>query len=232
LLDFVLLPETGKSEYSGEILGALSRKVFFCGVPSFNLSSKTIASPKRNNSKEIRFVYAGMLNREYRNPDFMLKIFRELSKRLPDITLHIYGRGNCHDILEQYMDSVRIFNHGMVKYDDVLEAFAGSDFVLNISNRTDSMMPSKVFELFSTGKPIINFTNSRKDPSKRYFQLYPSVGEVMEWGDFSSEIQKIERFIINEKGKYYDPQDYYNNFKEYTPQHVAKIIRQRIESSK
>ena len=230
-LDFVILPETGKEDYSNEKFSVIGKKMVFCGLPSFNLSNKKDMSNEKKNAEEIRFVYAGMLYRESRNPDFMLRIFKELSKRLPNISLHIYGRGDCQDVIEKYVESVKIYKHGMVNHNVVLEALSSADFVLNISNATGKMMPSKILELFSIGKPIINFSNNQNDSSRSLFQLYPSVAEVVEWGDFSSELQDVERFILNEKGKSYDPRDFYNDFEEYTPQHIAKIIHERIITS-
>ena len=72
--------------------------------------------------------------------------------------------------------------------------------MLNISNKTDNIVPSKIFELCSTCKPIINVVTNANDVSSRYFTLYPKVCFINEYNNnIEMEAKKLMLFLSNNK---------------------------------
>lgn len=66
----------------------------------------------------------------------------------------------------------------------VMDILEKSDILLNISNKQSySAVPSKIFQMFSIRKPIINVVRHPKDFAKKYFDIYPSVFTIEEYND-------------------------------------------------
>ena len=117
---------------------------------------------------KIKIVYAGALNSVIRNPEYTLSV---LSK-VDIITLYLFQSGDCDSILRKYSsNNIRI--NGLVKRDNYLSLISKeADILLNIGNNSDLQAPSKMLELLSTGKPIINFY-FKKDNQYRMIEKYP-----------------------------------------------------------
>lgn len=230
-LDFVLLPESAKERYSSHDFSMYADRFEYCGFPSFIPMKGTGSKKPEASNGETQIVYAGILSSVYRNPEYIMRVLSEVSSRSPGISLHIYGRGDCGEILKHYASKIDMHLHGMVEQRVVMEAYSNADFVLNISNTDTEMVPSKIFELFSTGKPIINIVKNPEDPSTSFWDKYPSVCKVNEWEDIDLQTEKVENFITRERGAYYNPEAFSNEFIEYTPKFVAEVIERRIHHS-
>src|SRR5699024_11040684 len=98
--------------------------------------------------------------------------------------------------------------------------YANSDFLVNISNIYADVVPSKIFELFSLGKPIVNFVKNKNDFSLKYFEAYPLCFNFYEWEDFGSQVSKLKIFMeINKNRKVNSEilnEIFYKNQPEYT----------------
>ena len=57
---------------------------------------------------------------------------------------------------------------GRVSHTVAIQYMSEADFLLNIGNSISSMVPSKIFEYISTGKPIISIYSNIND-SSQYF---------------------------------------------------------------
>lgn len=224
-LDFILMAKGGKSIYDSDKFAEVNKKITYVDFPVFIKNNKA-ARFDFNNSK-INIVFAGTLDKKFRNPKFMLEI---LSQTNEEIVLHIYGRGDCNKILDEYSqrNRLKLIYYGMRPHEEVLAAMQASNFIINISNKTNNMVPSKIFELFAIGKPIINFISNREDPSIPYFESYPSVKHIYEWLDVDEQRLDLHEFIISEKNKSYDTGYLSEVFKENTPEYTANIIESLI----
>ncbi len=230
--DFIILPKNAQFHFESDQYAKYKEKFEFCEFPAFvepHLDENKCYSCPPN---QLKIVFAGTLSPVFRNPEYILRVLGEVSKNIPDISLHIYGRGDCSKILEKYKSVVNILFHGAVEQRIVMNAYTQADYVLNISNSFSNMVPSKIFELFATGKPIINVVKTTEDTSVKYFAKYPSVCYVNEWKEIGSQIEEVERFLKKEKGKYYDPVKFSKEFYEHTPQYIAKVIERRINNSR
>lgn len=228
-LDRILLPKKGKSIYSEKAYQGIANKIVYVDFPVFKISDNLSRNTPFDDNNGINFVFAGTLNKDYRNPELTLKILESLSHQIDNFTLHIYGRGNCGYIINNYTSKFNIKLHGMVSHNEILHALDQADFLVNISNKMDNMVPSKIFELFSTGKPIINFVSNKNDASFEYFQKYPSVCFINEWDDFNDNLSSLINFILKEKNKRYDLLKIKEHYTENTPEFTVNILEESIK---
>ena len=226
-VDFTLLAKGGKSVYDGGKYDCIREKIDYIDFPTFREVTMDTNTPKIQ-GQSIVLMYAGTLDREYRNPRYLLECLRALNK---DIELNIYGQGNCEEILQEYSrGTLKIVNHGRVSQDIVIKSMLQSDFLINISNKIQNAVPSKIFEMFGTGKPIINLSFSKSDITQEYFDKYPSVLNINTWENTDTQIPKIINFLNEEKGKTYNILDIKKDFIENTPEYTVDIIERRINS--
>ncbi|WP_099354717.1 hypothetical protein [Fredinandcohnia onubensis] len=226
-LDYILLAKGGKSIYDGMEYDSIREKIDYIDFPTFHELSSF--STKNENKQSTVLTYAGTLDSDYRNPEYLLACLKSIDQ---NIILNIYGKGNCDDILSKYNDgeSLKIINHGMVSQEVVRNSMLQTDFLVNISNKIQNAVPSKIFEMFGTGKPIINLTFSKTDISREYFNKYPSVLNVETWKNIDSQLLDLQEFLIREKGKKYNTLDIKRNFIENTPEFTVDIIERRINN--
>ena len=73
-----------------------------------------------------------------------------------------------------------------------------ADVLVNICNTLDLQAPSKMLELLSTGKPVINFYY-KQDGFYRMIEQYPLGLNVKQ--DDTSVFERVEKFCLETKGK-------------------------------
>lgn len=122
-----------------------------------------------NSNGPIKLIYAGMFYQKIRNPEFMLST---LSK-IKNIKLDLFvGRGECEKILDSYIsDNVTrtdFVNRG--RYEEMI--CNEYDILVNVGNISTLQAPSKMLELLSSGRPILNFY-FEKDYQYYMIEQYP-----------------------------------------------------------
>lgn len=125
-------------------------------------------SIQNRDNQTVTVLYAGSLNTVIRNPEFALSVLT----KVPNIIVHLYQAGDCDSILSKYA-SYNLKINGLVdrmKYLQLLDSEA--DILLNIGNNSKLQAPSKMLELLSTGKPIINFY-FEQDNQYEMIEKYP-----------------------------------------------------------
>lgn len=193
--------ESGTIEYFKEF----SKKTLVLPLP--NLINKvwnkhTTVEVEKNNSI-VECVYTGSLYESIRNPEFMLKFFSK--DEFSNYKIHIYGLG-CEKILQKYKEIMkdRLILHGYVSPDVAEKALLDSDFMLNIGNTISNQTPSKIFEMISMGKPIINFYSIDNDSSLKYVKKNPVVFNLNINDNLEQNISKVILFANENIGKQLD----------------------------
>lgn len=124
------------------------------------------------NDGKIHFVFTGSLSTKTANPQYFLRIldFLDNDKFIFDIYGHIYDKD-----IDNSIKCSRFANyHGVVAHDDILSIQSTSSILINFGNDTPCAIPCKIFEYFSTGKPVISFIKIDNDASLPYIHKYPS----------------------------------------------------------
>lgn len=211
VVDKVYLPYTAKGLYSHP-------KIDYIGFPVY---------VKEEIKKDISFefqgdcyniVYIGSLDSRNRSPigaiDYVENL-NEVSEK--KYILHIWGRladTETINVVEEYKSCVQY--HGMLDNSETYEIMMKADFLLNISNNLlYKLIPSKIFSMFSTGKPIINLVYHPNDGTLPYFELYGNYKRVNMYDKF-----KHNDFVLKTKDIIVDG----GLFDDFTPQCVARSL--------
>lgn len=225
--DYILVPLSSKKYYQKLIFNEYIEKIDFTDFPT--LKKSNVTTVKSNiELNNISFTYAGTLNLKYRNPNYFLNTFFELNKMMDNISINILGKNNCESMINDYSKVLSLKNYGFLSQDKVEQVNENSNFLINISNSIENAVPSKIFELFSTGKPIINFVHKENDSSVRYFNLYPASFNFFYWKDFNSQLDDMYDFIQNNKDTRIEPSIIENIFFMNLPEYTVKKIEKRI----
>lgn len=147
-----------------------------------------------DNSPLIRLIYAGALYKKIRNPEFMLFIMSQVNGIRLDLFVN---KGECEDIIEKYTSNVitRDYFVDRDRYDEMI--CNEYDILVNIGNISTLQAPSKMLELLSTGRPILNFYFA-KDNQYQMIEKYPlglNIGYHEE-----NAVEKVTKFCHRVKG--------------------------------
>lgn len=188
----------------------------------FTLSNLTKYFKPQINTKETILVYAGSLRADIRNPRIMLSI----CSKLIDTKLHLYQSGDCDKIINLYKSN-NIIVHPLVNKDAYLDLICNQcDILINIGNSSAIQFPSKMLELISTGKPIINFYYN-KDTHYNLIERYPLGINIK--NDSQESIANINSFCKNMKGKQLSYQKVKSIYPEYAFEPQLEILDTLIQ---
>jgi len=166
-------------------------------------------------------VYAGYLYFEIRNPRTMLEVF----SRIKDVDLHLHVTGDRHIrqmLAQKYPENIKI--DGLVSRDEYLELLGEASVLINICNNVKLQAPSKLTELVSTGKPIINFYYNQ-DSGYRMIEKYPLGINISNDMDYDEAARMIDVFIKENAGKSIS----FDEVKALYPEHSLMVQMPKIE---
>ena len=225
-LDKLLLPECSRMYYDINYYSEHHGKMIYLNFPT--LLRKSFVGEKVNRSMSL--VYAGTTNKIYRNPARLIRLCTRLKEFYPDLVFHLYGSSDMRDELIQLaLQSKGAFiYHGVVKKDIADMALQQADYLVNFGNNVSGMVPSKIFELISTGKSILHFTPGLADSSVRYLSQYPK-SYIFDYQESDEELcTKIEG-VFNKPVVDIDFDTIERLFLSATPRAVAEKIIEVIK---
>ncbi len=125
--------------------------------------------------KKINLVFVGSLYADIRSPEYLYELLRRLDSDRYHLTVvgGTYGYFS-QEFHEKYDEIVKkcVTVVGKVDRERARQYLWQADVLVNIGNRIENMLPSKVLEYISTGKPVLNITQIRECPSLPYFEKY------------------------------------------------------------
>lgn len=212
VVDKVVLPHTAKGLYSDS-------KIQYVGFPVYikdgNHKETAVVLP----NDKCNIVYIGSLDDRNRSPKQAIEYIRELNERNPkQYVLHIWGKladAETTELVEKSSDCVRY--HGMIDNAEVHAVMMKADYLLNISNQVlYRLIPSKIFSMFATGKPIINLVSHPDDSTIGYLEQYGNSKRIdlYKERDNSDYELKLEPQIAVKK----------NLFEDFTPSYITKVL--------
>ncbi|MBE6894788.1 MAG: glycosyltransferase family 4 protein [Ruminococcaceae bacterium] len=165
-------------------------------------------------------LFCGLLEDEYRSPEIFLQTVCSLIDKGERIKVYFLGTSTSRalqGLCTEYPQN--IFHHEAVSFDRAFATMKKADFLLNISNTLDNMVPSKIFDYFSLCKPVVNVQKIENCPSREYFDRYPL---SFTFEDFAPDEKALAKFLTEAKGKTEKYQTVEKLFKDATIEYAAE----------
>lgn len=195
---------------------------------------KKIKREKSESNEKNNFVYTGVLDKIVRSPEKALSFFEYAIEKNNNNILEIYSIGNCEEYIKKaaFNQKNNIFNRGYVDTQTSSDKQKKSDFLVSIGNSDISLIPSKIYEYISLGKPIIHFYKDSNDPVIKILEKYNNSFVINENEVINYKIPKLysefEYFIEKNKYKTVKYEEVEEKFKDCTPLFVSEIIKSKL----
>ncbi len=175
---------------------------------------------------KINILYVGSLYADIRSPEYLY----ELVKSLNDNSVHLTIAGGIYgafsdEFNEKYNAFIKenVTLLGEISKQETYKYLQNADILVNIGNKIDNMLPSKVIELIAYGKPVLNIIQIKNCPSLAYFEKYGNALNLYSKNAVNSEIIEQMREFISRK-KIVPKQEILEKFSDATPEYVAKKL--------
>lgn len=177
-------------------------------------------------NKKINLAFVGSLYSDIRRPDYLFDIMKALADDRYHLTVvgGIYGNFGV-DFYKKYDEVINKYVTiiGKVDRETARRYLWQADVLVNIGNKVDNMLPSKVLEYISTGKPVLNIMQIENCPSKEYFEKYKNALNINSNEPLTEDIlKKIKVFLDNPSE--ISKTEIESTFFTATPKYVAKQI--------
>lgn len=181
--------------------------------------------------ESLHIVYVGAINAAVKDPTYILRIASEMPQT---VVFDFYGAVNDVELFAPYRNQPNIRLHGEVPHEKAMQAQYMADFLLNIGSSNPCMIPCKIFEYMSTGKPIISTRPIEDEPSLPYLSRYGGCLVLDEREkDIAVNVEALKRFLTQYKGWKADMNAVQREFKENTPtafvDNVDRLLRKKGE---
>ena len=143
----------------------------------------------------INFLYAGLLYLPDRDPSFLIDCINQVEWEKP-VHLIFLCSGNGIDAVEEKKKTFKgsITIHKYVDQKELHRVMLAVDGFLNIGSDNPGMVPSKIFEYMSYGKPVISTYVADEDASREYLERYPLGICLNSNADSSKNISRLNDF--------------------------------------
>lgn len=236
----IVLTDLIQKDYQNSILEKYLRKSSVFGFPAFSdvtFFSSTGSFDKRMDLGDTtRLVFVGSLYGDIRSPLYLLQLASLLKKEGHRIHIDFVGPilQALSSEINQYIDELGndVEFHGKVGSEEVKGWIDKADILINIANTIPNQLPSKIFEYFSSGKPILNLYKIENCPTLEYMNVYPNSLCIPEFEGINKElVENVWAFFEDMRGKVL-PYDYVADlFSENTTQYVCERLIEIIDKT-
>lgn len=185
-----------------------------------------IKAPDMLEDGKVNLLFIGTVIAHIRNPQKLFEVFSSLEG--DDLRLNIVGTNDCPDLIRsatQRDPRIKVFP--FVSHDEVMTLIDRADVLVNLGNNISSMVPSKIFEYMSTGKPIISTAPISDEPSAKYLKHY-ALSYILDESDYDKDkaVSELDAFL-SENGKRRLPfSDIKKTFYSNTPEAFCDFLRE------
>ena len=198
-------------------------KFCFLDIPMFKRQN---AMPQREDRKDesIKLLFVGSVSSRVRNPATLVSALAKVDDE--NLSCEFIGRIDCPQAFEILKKTYgeRLTFTPFMPHEQLTEKLGEADILLNIGNLVSTMVPSKIFEYMSYGKPIISTYEIDGEPSVGYLRAYPYA--LLLDGKDSPELNagKIKTFIKTTVGEHADFDKLKSCFILNTPEEFVRSV--------
>lgn len=190
----------------------------------------------KKNEGKIRAVYLGSFARDYRSPEYLLKLIGSIRKELV-IRCDFYTRGACEDLIENGVKDYpgTVFKNDYVPHETVKKIIEESDLLISVGNKlegNDYSLPSKTIEYIASGKPVLHIVGGDNDSAVSYFKNYGLACIIDPNDSFEKNTRIVVDFIKKSRNESIPFNSVENKFPMNVPKYTAEIIRDYINTKK
>lgn len=206
------------------------------GLHKRTLSYSSNAIANTLDPEKINLFFVGKFYSDIRHPQYLFDIMEQL--RDTNIVLHIVGpvgeMGFDKDYINKYfrntIPNIRI--HGAVSSEEADDLLLHADALVHVGNAIDSLMPSKILDYISSGKPILNICKIRTCPTIPLMERYP-LGYTIYEDEGVSELvsERVRKFCEKNKGKQIPYEQIEKLYPECTIEYVGKQFDDTIQEA-
>lgn len=228
----IALPEYEKN-IDESLKQQFNKKIKYIHLPSMNTEIKNFNVPNvfKKNNERIDLVYAGLFYEDFRNPKDMFLLFSQLFLIDDRLHLHILGHG-CEHLIKEFIEKFpnKVSFYGRRTKEESYSALYKADILINLENTINTQIPSKIYEMISFRKPIINFYHSGYENCKRILKNFElSISFELSGRLHQEKINEILNFVNNSIGLKIEKEvllkNYYNHTPDYFVDQLIKLIR-------
>lgn len=160
--------EDQQKKYNSEF----SDKLCFLDIPMLKqcntLQAKTVKFPDK-----IKLLFVGSISSAVRNPSPLVSALAKTKNER--LYCEFVGNIDCPQKFETLKKAFgeRLTFSAFMPHEQLCRKLNEADVLLNIGNLVSTMVPSKIFEYMSYGKPIISTYEIDNEPSAEYLRSYP-----------------------------------------------------------
>ena len=171
----------------------------------------------------INLLFCGIVTDDFRSPAKVLSLLETAFEKGEKIRVYFLGDNMSATVTEycaKYPQNVVAVDR--VPSETALATMDKADILFNVSNMLDNQVPSKIFDYFSMGKPVLNLQKIENCPAQEYFDRYPLCYTLKEFADCDAEA--VVEFLKNAKGKQLDFETVREIYSEATLDYVAAVM--------
>ncbi len=199
-LDRIVVPKLLAQEYTDAEFQPYREKLIAAEFPGI-AGHSTAETEVSLDVGKVNLVFAGNFYANIRNPKYLFDLMDQMQDH---VCLHILG--GCYGYSEALSASMqrltaegKVKFHGMLPVSEARTVMQQADILVNIGNSIENMLPSKIFEYFSTGKPVVHIQKIEKDPCLPYLETYQNGLVLPEWDAVLENAGKLEYFCGREQ---------------------------------
>lgn len=176
----------------------------------------------------INIVFSGLLSEHYRDARPIIQLLNQCDNA-ERINMVFFSRGE-KEAVEAEAKNLKgtIVYHDYIPLAELHTIYRHADYLLNVSHINANMVPSKIFEYMSYGKPIISTYVTDGDAAKRYISKYPESVCLDLKSSYEDNLTALNGFL-NKTHHFVSFEKVIELFPENTPERYMEVIERLIQ---
>ena len=232
-LDRMIIPPLLEKDYEAAPFAGLCKKRITAEFPG--LVRGTECSAENAEKERCGLVFAGNFYSDIRSP---LPILQLLGAIAPEEKLCLTVLGGMYGTFDAQTEALvqrleadgRLCMPGTVSFAAAQAAMRQAEILVNLGNDIENQMPSKLFEYFAAGRPIVHLQRIENDPCIPYLERYPMALVLDERQSVQEKARALVSFCHEFAGRRVPYSEVEQRFPACTPQFVAQQLLEAVRA--